>query len=135
MIDPPFVKSGNALWTVKSTPLTLTSNRLSKWSSVIDPSGGQRQEAGVGEQDVEASLLTLYGGEQPVEVRQVRDVAPHAGYVLTDLPHRLIEFCLAAAGDEDISPFVYELFCRGEANATVAAGNEGNFSFKLPFGI
>jgi hypothetical protein len=134
MIDPPFVKSGNAFCTVKSTPLTLTSNRLSKWSSVIDPSGANAKKPGVREQDVEASLLPLYGGEQPVEVREVRDVAWHSSDVLADLLHRLIEFRLAAAGDEDISPFVYELSCRGQANATVAAGNEGNFSFKLTFG-
>src|SRR5215813_3749459 len=44
MIDPPFVKSGNAFCTVNSTPLTLTSNRLSKWPSVIDPSGANARK-------------------------------------------------------------------------------------------
>src|SRR5262245_65468403 len=39
MIDPPSVKSGSAIWTVKSSPLTLMLKTLSKWSSAIDPSG------------------------------------------------------------------------------------------------
>jgi len=35
------------------------------------PERGQRQEAGVGEQDVEAALLPLHGRQQPVKIRQV----------------------------------------------------------------
>jgi hypothetical protein len=55
------------------------------------------------EQDVEAALLALHCGEQPVEVCQVRDVALHAADVLAHLRYRLIEFRPAAAGDEDLS--------------------------------
>jgi hypothetical protein len=102
MIDPPVAKSGSAFCTVKSSPLTLMAKSLSKVLLADRPDRGQRQEAGVGEQDVEAALLALHGGEQLVEVRPVRDVARHAGDVLADLPDRLIEFRLAAAGDEDV---------------------------------
>ena len=41
MIDPPSVKSGSAFCTVKSNPLTLMLNTLSKCSSVISPSGAK----------------------------------------------------------------------------------------------
>jgi hypothetical protein len=77
-------------------------NIVSKCSSVISPRGGQRRDTGVGEQDVEAALLLLHRGEQPVEVREVRDVALHAGDVPADLRYRCIELRLPASGDEDV---------------------------------
>src|SRR5262249_41157770 len=86
------------------------------------PERGQRQEAGVGEQDVDATLLPFHRGEQPVEVREVGDVARHAGDVLADLPDRLIEFRLAAAGDEDVGPLGDKPPGGGQADAAVASG-------------
>src|SRR5262249_32784538 len=96
------------------------------------PERGQRQEAGIGEQHVEAALLLLDGGEQPVEVREVRDVALHAGGVLADLPDRLIEFGLAASGDEDVGTLGDEPPGRGQANAAVAPGDDRDFAFQFP---
>ena len=53
MIDAPSGISGNAFCTLKSSPLTLMPNHLSKCASVICPSGKKFAAAGVGEQDVE----------------------------------------------------------------------------------
>src|SRR5262249_7862947 len=92
---------------------------------------GQGQEAGVGEQDVEASLLPLYGAEQPVEVREVRDVTRHAGDVLADLPDRLIEFRLAASRDEDMGAFGDESPGGGQADAAVAPGDDRDPTFQF----
>jgi hypothetical protein len=63
---------------------------------------GQRHNAGVREQDVEAARLLLHRSEQPVEVREARDVALHAGDVPADLRYRFIEFRLPASGDGDV---------------------------------
>src|SRR5262249_38939749 len=91
----------------------------------------QRQEAGVGEQDVEAALLPLHCGEQPVEVREVGDVARHAGDVLADFPDRFIEFRLAASGDVDVGALGDELPGRGQADSAVGPGNDGALTFQF----
>src|SRR6202007_1664746 len=83
---------------------------------------GQGWDAGVGEQDVEVALLLLDGGKQPDEVREVLDVAWHAGDVLADLPDRFVELRLSAAGDEDVGAFGDEAPGRGPADAAVAPG-------------
>src|SRR5262249_46384089 len=92
---------------------------------------GDRQDAGVGEQDVEAALLPLHRGEQPVEVRKVRDVALHAGDVLADLCYRFIEFRLAASGDEDVGALGDEAPGGGQADAAVAPGDDRDFPFQF----
>src|SRR5262249_11430233 len=80
---------------------------------------------------VEAALLARHCGEQPVEVCQVRDVARHAGDVLADLPDRLIEFRLAAAGDEDVSALGDKLPGGGQADAAVAPGDDRDSPFQF----
>jgi hypothetical protein len=50
----------------------------------------------------------------------VRDVALHAGDVPADLRHRVIEFRLAAAGDEDVGALGDEPPGGGQADAAVA---------------
>src|SRR5262249_2333073 len=93
---------------------------------------GQRHDAGVGKQDVKAALLPLDAGEQPVEVREVRDVALHAGDVLADLPDRFVKLRLSAAGDEDVGAFRDEPVGGGQADAAVASGDDGDFPFHVP---
>ena len=76
-------------------------------------------------------MLALHRGEQPVEVRHVRGVARHAGDVLADLPDRLIEFRLAAAGDEDVGALGDVAPGGGQADAAVAPGDDRDFPFQL----
>src|SRR5262249_37557475 len=66
----------------------------------------------------------------PVEVREVGDVALHAGDVLADLPDRFIELRLAASGDEDVGAFGDEPPGRGQADAAVAPGNDRDLTFQ-----
>src|SRR5262249_22004956 len=95
------------------------------------PERGDRQDAGVGEQDVEAALLPLHRGEQSVEVREVRDVARHAGDVPADLPDRLLEFRMPAAGDEDMGALGDGPPGGGQADAAVAPGDDRDFPFQF----
>src|SRR5262249_43062302 len=95
------------------------------------PEWTQRRDAGVGEQYVQVALLLLHRGEQLVEVREVRDVAPHAGDVPADLPDRLIEFRLAASGDEDVGALGDEPAGGGQADAAVAPGDDRDFTFQF----
>src|SRR5262249_25889378 len=81
---------------------------------------GQRRDARVCEQDVEPAPLLLHRGEQPVEVREVRDAALHAGDVAADLRYRFIEFRLTAAGDEDVGTLGDEAPGGGQADAAAA---------------
>ena len=60
-----------------------------------------------------------------------RDVARHAADVLAHLRDRLIEFRLAAAGDEDVSALGDKPPGRCQADAAVAPGDESDFPFQL----
>ena len=51
---------------------------------------------------------------------------------VADLLDRLVELGLAAAGDEDVSPFGDEPLGRGQADAAVAAGDDRDLAFELP---
>src|SRR5262249_36756182 len=77
----------------------------------------------------EVAVLLLHRGEHAVEVREARDVPLHAGDVLADVSHRLIEFRLAAAGDEDVGPFGDEPPGGGQADAAVAPADGPDFPF------
>ena len=76
-------------------------------------------------------MLALHRGEQPVEVRQVRDVARHAADVLADLPDRLIEFRLVAAGEEDVDLLGDVAPGGGQADAAVAPGDDRDLPFRF----
>src|SRR5262249_51676718 len=67
----------------------------------------------------------------PVEVRQVRDVALHAGDVPADSSYRFLEFRLAASGDEDVGTFGDEAPGGGQADAAVAPGDDRDLPFQL----
>jgi hypothetical protein len=96
------------------------------------PERGDGADAGVGEQDVEAAVPLLHRVEQPVEVREVRDVAPHAGDVRADPSYRFIELRLPAARDEDVGPLGDEAPGGSQPDAAVAPGNDRDFPFQFP---
>src|SRR5262245_33952147 len=130
MMEAPSGKSGSAFCTVNRRPFTLTPKIESYNSSVIVPRGGVLRDAGVGEDDVQPSLLALDLGEQAIQVVQVRHVAPDGGDVLADLLHRR-QFGLTPAGDEDGGAFGHEPLRRRQADAAAAARHESGFSFEL----
>jgi hypothetical protein len=98
---------------------------------VNNPSGGDRQDAGVGEQDVEAAPLLFHRAEQPVEVCQVPDVAPHAGDVFADLPDRFVQLRLAAGGVEDVDALGDEPPGGRQADAAAVPGDDRDLPFRL----
>ena len=99
---------------------------------MISPSGANFAAAGVGEQDVDPPVFLLDRGVEPVEVRQLRDVALHADRAVADLRDRLVEFRLPASGDDHLGAFGREPPGCGQADATVAAGDDRDFPFELP---
>ena len=127
-IAAPAGISGSAFCTVKSVPLTLIPKYLSKCASVTCPSGTNSPAPGVGEEDVEAALLLFDRVEEAVQVGEVADIAANGGDVAANLLYSSVKFRLTAAGDEDIGAFRDESFCRGQADAAAAAGDEGDFS-------
>src|SRR5262245_49479373 len=112
-------------------PLDVDGEELVEVLLADRPERGQRQEAGVGEQDVEAALLPLHGRQQPVQIRRVGDVARHAGDVLADLPDRFVQLLLAASGDEDVGALGDEPPGGGQADAAVAPGDDRDFPYLL----
>ena len=84
------------------------------------------------ENHVQAAFLLLDGGEDAVQVREVGAVALQGGDVFRpDLLDRCIQVRLAATRDEDVSALGHEPLGRSQADAAVAAGNEGNFPSEL----
>ena len=112
-------------------PLDVDGEELIEVLLADRPERGDRCDAGVGEQDVEAPFLLLHRGVQTVEVREVRDVALHAGVVPADSRYRFIEFRLPASGDEDVGALGDEPPGGGQADAAVAAGDDRDFPFQF----
>ena len=87
--------------------------------------------ARIGEEDVDASLLLLDGGVEPIEVGELRHVALDGHRAVADLLHCLIELGLTPARDEDVGTFVREPLGGGEADAAVAPRDHRDLSFEL----
>ena len=69
--------------------------------------------------------------EEAVQIAQVRHVALDAGDMAADCLDRRRQLRLPAPRDEDVRAFVHKLLRRRQADAAIATGHEGNFSFKL----
>jgi hypothetical protein len=102
---------------VNSVPRTLTPKIWSKCSSVVC-----------------SSVHPLAPGAdrvvEPVQVGQVRDVAPHRGSVADGLDRR-VQLGLAPAGDEDVRPLCRETPGCGEADATAPTGHDRRLALEL----
>jgi hypothetical protein len=79
-------------------------------------------QSGIRKEDVNAALLLLPRGVQPIKVRKIRDVALNTGDVLADLLHGCIELALTATGNKNVRALYDESLRRGKADATVAIG-------------
>jgi hypothetical protein len=86
------------------------------------PEGCGHRDARIGEHDVQVPLLLFQGGEQAIQIGEVRDVSLDArDEVIADLLHRGIELALASPGDEHIRTIGNKLSGRGEADPAVAS--------------
>src|SRR5437870_12662227 len=83
------------------------------------------------EHNVQLALLPLDLCEEAIEIAKVRNVSLYAGDISPDLLDRRRQLRIAAPRNEDVRAFVDKLLRRRQANAAIAASNEGNFSFKL----
>jgi hypothetical protein len=95
--------------------------------------GAEREHlpaARIGEEHVDAPLLLLDGGVEPIEIGELGHVTLDGHRAVADLLHRLIELGLAPARDEDVGTFVRESLGGGEADAAVAPRDHRDFSFE-----
>src|SRR6202020_2625826 len=86
---------------------------------------------GIGEDNVEGSVLGLHRRVESVEVGQIGDRALYCAGIRPEVGQSGVELCLPAAKDEDEGALLDEALCCGAANAGSATGDDCNFSFKL----
>src|ERR1700688_2797499 len=82
----------------------------------------------VGEQNVQMSLLCLHDCEQPVEVIQIRYVALNPRNPGAQGHYCLVQLILTPASDEDVCTLRYKPLRGRQADAAIAACNDGNLS-------
>src|ERR1700730_2271979 len=92
--------------------------------------GSKFSYAGVGENHID-SPLRLDGFVEMVKVGQFGDVSLNASDVAADLLYGLVEFFLATARDEYVSPFLDEELCCCQPYPSRATGNDCHFSLQL----
>src|ERR1700688_2561351 len=93
--------------------------------------GNKFANAGVGENDIDSPLHLSDGLVKTIKVGQFGNVSLNSRNVGTDCLHRLVEFLLAAARDEDVGALISEKLCRGQANPFCPAGDDGGLAFEL----
>src|SRR5260221_14731479 len=111
MIELPSFSSGKAFCTVNNVPFTLMLNSLSKCSSVMFPKGENSARPALAN-DIDSSVR-LDGLVETIKIGQFANVSLNAGNIAADCLHRLIEFLLTTARDEDVSTFSDEELGRG----------------------
>src|ERR1700689_94148 len=93
--------------------------------------GNKFANAGVGENNVDSPLHLGDGVVKTIQVGQLGDVTLNSRNVGADCLHSLVEFLLAAAGDEDIGALFDEKLCRSQSNPFCAASDDGGLAFEL----
>jgi hypothetical protein len=86
--------------------------------------GFEYAEAGVGEQDIEASAAFTNRGKHSIEVGEIRDVTLNCENPVAYFAHRRVELLLATAADKDGRPLRHEAFRGRESDAAVTAGDQ-----------
>src|SRR4029077_13544265 len=95
------------------------------------PEWNKFAHTGVGKNDIDSPLHLSYGLVETIKVGQLRHVSLDSRNVGAYFLYGLVEFLLAAPGDEDISPLLDEEFCRSQPNPFCPAGDDGGFAFEL----
>src|ERR1700674_1685990 len=95
------------------------------------PKGNKFANAGVGENNIDSPFHLSDGLVETIKVSQFGNVSLNSRNVRADCLHRLVEFLLAAARDEDIGTlFDKELGC-SKSNPFCPAGDDGDLAFEL----
>src|SRR5271168_3497306 len=95
------------------------------------PKGNEFTNAGVGENNIDLPLQLRDGLVKTIKVSQLGNVSLHSRNVDADCLHGLVEFLLAAAGDEDIGTLFSEELSRSQPNPFCPAGDDGGLAFEL----
>src|SRR5437899_3338752 len=132
MIEAPSGISGSAFCTVKrrSFHIDVEDRVIVLLSDLAE--GGIRRDAGIREHNIEPALLPLDLCEEAIKIAKVRHVSLYAGDISSDLLYRRRQLRITAPRYEDVGAFVHKQLGRREANAAIAAGDECQFSVKLP---
>src|ERR1700722_4566924 len=93
--------------------------------------GNKFSNAGIGENNIDSPLGLRDCLVKTVKVGQFGDVTLNSRNVGADGLHGLVEFLLAAAGDEDVGTLFDEKLCRGQPNPFGAAGYDRRLAFEL----
>jgi len=91
--------------------------------------GNKFGNTSVGENNVDSPLYLGDGLVKTIKVSQFGNVSLNSRNVGADGLHGLIEFLLAATGDEDVGALSREKFCGSQPNPFGAAGDDGGLAF------
>ena len=89
------------------------------------------REPGVGDDDVKLALFGFHRFGYFAYVLEFREVSSDGGDITTDVSDCFVQLALTPGSDEDIRAFLHEPLGRGQADAAVAAGDEGDLSFEF----
>src|SRR6267378_2846618 len=95
------------------------------------PKGNKLADAGVGENNIDSPLHLRDGLVKTIKVSQLGNVSLNSRNVGADCLHGLVEFLLAAAGNEDIGTLFDEKLCRSQSNPFCPAGDDSNLAFEF----
>src|SRR5260370_41551221 len=95
------------------------------------PKRNKFSNAGVGENNIDAPLDPRDCVVKTIKVSQLGNVSLNSGNVGADFLHGVVEFLLAAAGDEHIGTLFAEKLCCSQPNPFCPAGDDGGLAFSL----
>src|SRR6266852_4042870 len=95
------------------------------------PEGHKFANSSVSKNNIDSALHLGNSLVKAIKVRDFGNVALNATNIAADCLHRLVEFLLAPACDEDIRTLFDEKFCRSQPNSFRAAGDDGDLAFEL----
>jgi len=85
------------------------------------PQGCEFQQACIGKEDIDSTVLPLHRGVQMIKICEIWDVTLNTGDFFADLLDSCIKFALAEIVDKNVRALCDESLCCGEAYATVSA--------------
>src|SRR5713226_8066317 len=93
--------------------------------------GDELLDARIGDYNIDYLICSTNGLVQAIEVVHFGNVPLDASDAVADRLHCLVEFSLAASGDEDTGAFFDEELCDGQAYPLGPSSNDRHFSSQL----
>lgn len=89
------------------------------------------EESGVEHQHIDTPVLRLDGRIEAVDVGEICGVRLDRHRAVPDIRHRLVEFGLSTAGDDDMRPLCGEGLRDSQADSCAAAGNDRDLAIQF----